>query len=429
MDVGPSINRDKWNKFFYGSPSWQPEEFQALLNSEPPGVALFEVEAYINGLYRSVTLFGDPGMVSFKAQWISAQAELWRRTLDWHQRDLDLGLLRWIRRASCLSIVAGAGVTMAAGGPSWEGLVKELLKLALERGREITHMVPDPGNTPDVQSFHREVLEVQHFEAVAAQRATSILSTIEAGRADTEILMEGAQLCYDLMGQHLFTDITDILYANDRQPSPIHRTIARLAHPQYVPDRAGWFPGWHAIITYNFDDLLGEALDNEGIARASYAMRGDEIAGDPNDLAKAQGQNGLYQRILHLHGYTPKRPFLITFVGFVFSTSQYEKMYAAGQPTIINQAFSYCLANPVHHALYVGCSFQDEAMNNLLAKAAQSLPGRFHYALLKWPGKQSYREARPEEIDDQNLAYRHLGVRPLWFDNYSEIPDLIAATA
>lgn len=68
-------------------------------------------------------------------------------------------------------------------------------------------------------------------------------------------------------------------------------------------------------------------------------------------------------------------------------------------------------------------------MNNLLAKAAQSLPGRFHYALLKWSGKQSYREASPEEIDEQNLVYRHLGVRPLWFDDFSEIPDLIAATA
>ena len=429
MEVGPSKDQEKWQSFFNNSSSWKPEEFQELLNSEHPGVALFEVETYINGLYRAASRFADPGMVSDKARWVSNQEDIFRETLDWRQREIDLGLLRWIRRASCLSIVAGAGVTMDAGGPSWAGLVKELLTLALERGHEITQMVPEAGNTPEKQNFRREVVEVRHFDEDTTQKAKSILSAIDAGNADTEILMEGAQICYDLMGQHLFTHITQILYANNRQPGPIHRAIAKLAHPQFVLDRQGWFPGWHAIITYNFDDLLGEALDAEAIARASYAMRGNEIAGDPNELAQKQGQNGLFQRILHLHGYTPRRFFLITKVGFVFSTSQYAKIYKPDQQTIIDQAFSYSLANPVHHALYVGCSFQDEAMNNLLAQAATTLPGRFHYALLKWTGKQSYQKSTPTEINEQNLAYRHLGIRPLWFDEFSEIPELISATA
>jgi hypothetical protein len=428
MEVGPSKNQEKWRKFFYGSSSWKPEEFQALLSSEPPGVALFEVETYINGLYQAVRPFADPGMVSFKAQWISVQAELYRRNLDWRQRDLDLGLLQWIRRASCLSIVAGAGVTMDAGGPSWGELVRELITLALERGHEISRMAPEPSTTPERKSFKRKIVEIRHFDAASAKKARAALAAIENGEANTEILTEGAQVCYDLLGQHLFADITQLLYADDRKPGPIHRAIAKLAHPQHVPDRGGWFPGLHTIITYNFDDLLGEALDAEGLARVALAMRGDEIVGDPNELAQEQGQDRLYQRIFHLHGYTPRRLFLITKVGFVFSTSQYERIYALDQQTIINQAFEYSLANPVHHALYVGCSFEDEAMNDLLAQAADKLPGRFHYALLKWPEKRPYREATPEEIDNQNLLYRHLGIRPLWFDDFSEIPELIAAT-
>lgn len=288
-------------------------------------------------------------------------------------------------------------------------------------------MVPDPENTPESQELKREVVEVRHFDKASAEKAETALSTIEAGKADTEILMEAAQVCYDLMGQHLFTDITQILYADNRKPGPINLAIAKLAHPQHVPDRGGWFPGLHAIITYNFDDLLGEALDAEELARVSYAMRGDEIAGDPNAPAQEQGQDGLYQRIFHLHGYTPRRLFLITKVGFIFSTSQYKKIYASGQPTIIDKAFEYSLANPIHHALYVGCSFEDEAMNDLLAKAARSLPGRFHYALLRWPGNKPYHEASPGEIDDQNILYRRMGMRPLWFDDFSEIPELIAA--
>lgn len=154
------------------------------------------------------------------------------------------------------------------------------------------------------------------------RRAREALARIVSGKADTETLMEGAQICYDFLGQHLFTDLTQILYENQRKPGAIHQSIAEMATPLEVKDRGGLFPGWDSIITYNFDDLMGEALDEIGLARAAYAMRGDQVAGDPNNLAHERGPNGFHQRIYHLHGYTPRKLFLIIHVQFVFSTSQ-----------------------------------------------------------------------------------------------------------
>lgn len=441
MYVGPSQHAAAWRAFFTAR-SWDPQAFADLVERDEPGAACFEIETQINGLYRSLQMsqalaqrFGlaldadRAGEVELKARWLSANAEPFRAALGPAQRELDIGLMQWMRRAACLSVVIGAGVTMDAGGPSWAELVRRLLLRVLERGREQAEMRPQPGNTREHAEFVCVVTAVEHLPAAQDLRARAVLAAIEAGQADTEALMEGAQICYDFLGQHLFADLSDILYQGARAPGPIHRAIAALAPPIHVADRGGLFPGWDAIITYNFDDLMGEALDEAGLARAAYAMRGDEIAGDPNTLAREQGQQALHQGIYHLHGYTPRRPFLITHVRFVFSTSQYERTYGGSRAGIVGEVFARWLANPVHHALYVGCSFADEEMNRLLRDAAKALPGRYHYALLKWPGPSAHAQASAEALALASAQYHAMGVRPIWFDSFGEIAGLIRRLA
>jgi hypothetical protein len=438
MVVGPSRQHAAWQAFF-AARSWDPTDFARLIESDEIGRGLFEVETMINGLYRAVeqayTLKQTINIpintdaieqVKLKARWLDANSQRYRAALGPQLRELDLGVLRWIRRASCLSAVIGAGVTMDAGGPSWPELVRRLLVLVLERGRESYEMRPTPDSTPERMELQRVVTGVERLPPAEQQQAREILAKIAAGTADTKDLMEGAELHGTLMGALFPMDLSQILYANTA-PGPIHHAIAQLAAPVVVPDRgAGEFPGWNSIITYNYDDLMGEALDAAGLARAAYAMRGAQLAGDPNRLAIERGQQGLHQAIYHLHGYSPRRLFLITHVQFVISASQYERVYGAGErAAIIDHVFQNWLARPVRHALYIGCSFQDEAMNGLLRQAAAALPGRYHYALLKWPGEKRFQESTAEEIGISSVRYIMMGVRPLWFDDFSEIPQLL----
>jgi len=151
-------------------------------------------------------------------------------------------------------------------------------------------------------------------------------------------------------------------------------------------------------------------------------MRGGEIAGDPDELARA---GSWHQPIFHLHGYTPRRLFLITKVEFVFSTAQYSSAYDGGRRAIIDKVLHEYLANPVHIALYTGCSFSDEAMNDLLRDAATRYPGRMHYALLKWPVDRGGVEPDSEEIEERSRRYVEMGVQPVWLDDYAEIPEII----
>lgn len=441
MIVGPSNKSSDWRDFF-NSQRWETAKFARLVESEDIGTAFFEIETQINGLYRAKQLsqalarrlnlpidadrVGEPEL---KARWLVANSEPFREALGPLQRNLDMGLMRWMRRASCLSVVIGAGVTMDAGGPSWAELVWRLLTLVTERGRETWEMRPTADSKRDHTELTRVVTGTERLPPAADVRARETLALIAAGTADTETLMDGAQICYDFLGQGLFTDLTQILYENKRGPGAIHQAIAELAAPIEVKDRGGLFPGWDSIITYNFDDLMGEALDALDLARAAYAMRGNEIAGDPNNRARALGPEGLHQRIYHLHGYTPRKLFLITHVKYVFSTSQYEKTYGCSHAGIIGEVFDNWLANPVHHSVYVGCSFQDEAMNALLRDAATVLPGRYHYALLKWPGNDPLMKSSAEDVARESTTYVSMGVRPIWFEDFREIPELIRSLA
>ncbi len=425
MRVGPSKNKQVWQKFFWGSPQWTPQEFRRLIDDDEPGAAAFEIETFINGSYRAQALGTGRPDTQFRAEWVSVNGRHLYDRLGVKRRDVHLGLLRWMKRASCLSPVLGAGVTMAAGGPSWPALVRKLLDIALTRGHELSRMVEQPGSTEESRRFRREVYDARRFDGEQATKAKGILKKIDAGSATVEHLKDGAQLCYDLFGQHLYTHITGILYEGDRAPSPIHEAIAELAVPQQVPDRGGIYPGWSDIVTYNFDDFMGLALDARGIARVAWAMRGDELAGDPNEAAQREGQDGTYQSIYHLHGYTPRRLFRLTHVRFVFATSEYADTYEGRQVPIFVSINQRVLSQPVIVALYVGCSFDDERMNELLENASGQYPGRFHYALMKWPGKSTYGEATRDELDEHEAKAHLMGIRPVWFDDFREIPDLI----
>jgi hypothetical protein len=236
--------------------------------------------------------------------------------------------------------------------------------------------------------------------------------------------MRGAELCVAVAGQRLFADVSQALYDTTNGPGPIHQALAELAEPHPVSGLGQRF-GWSGLITYNFDDLMGEALDHRSIPRAAWAMKGTEVKADPNAIAAKQGKGAPCVNVIHLHGYSPRRFFYITHVRFVFATSQYDAVYAADQRPILDSVFDQFIANPAQYALYVGCSFIDERMNELLRRANSRAPGRDHWALLRWPGPGLYTSATGEAIDEASERYHGFGVQPVWFDNFTEIPSLL----
>lgn len=338
------------------------------------------------------------------------------------------------------------------GAPSWAGLVKEILQSTLEQGcqvrqisagdlakappdmltilRALPFALPEfnvgvePPNNSGSFDFNFEVKEVKRYNDEQEARARNILGAIENGDTEPETLTRGVDVCYELCGQRLFVLITRILYENSRQPSTIHKMIARLA-------KVG--VGWYSIFTYNFDSFMEIALTDAGVPNAGWAMRGGHMAVDPCLLAienERRNPFAWHQAVYHLHGYTPEKLFNIGEVAFVFASSQFENCYNVNKPAPpILQLAGENLQKPNHITLYVGCSFTDKYMNGLLKAAVNQQYGRYHYALMKWPTKRDGREPTADEIKDASRPYLEIGVRPIWFDEFGEEPALLARLA
>ena len=165
-----------------------------------------------NGMYRMCQKLGtDPTEVRPQVERVLGPLQALRRNLaPVEQRDLDLGLMQWMRRSSALTAVIGAGVTIDAGGPSWPALVNQLLEVALTTGHEIAEMRLNPGSTDTHRTFTRHVSNVRRFIPEQEAGARSIHEAIRSKSEDSETLMRGAQLCLDLFGQHMFARLTDI---------------------------------------------------------------------------------------------------------------------------------------------------------------------------------------------------------------------------
>jgi hypothetical protein len=398
-----------------------------LVATDDPAAALVTLEAYVNGTYA------DPD--ARPPSRVQSHMDRARRRLGWGGRDFDLQFLRLVRRSGMLSAVLGAGVTMGAGGPSWSALVRGLLEILLGEGVSHFPLVPTPGKPGDVgfiadadgsvrigaggwRGTVARPTPPERFSARQESMAREVLAEIERRGDDTDVavLTAGAQLCHELCGQELFRLVHAAVYRNVEGPSPSHRAIARVARGQRVSGRD--VAGWEVIVTYNFDALMTEALDDEQIPNTTFYAEGRDFG----EVRHGDEHSGWSQEVLHLHGFTPRSPMRITDVRFVFSASQFDEQKRSPMLEAVSRAV---LANPMHVALYIGCSFRDEAMNELLRQTFVRYPARFHYALLPWPHQPRSREPSMDELEREARRYTSFGVRPIWFDSFDELPALI----
>jgi hypothetical protein len=205
------------------------------------------------------------------------------------------------------------------------------------------------------------------------------------------------------------------------------------------------------VITYNYDSILEHALD-------TTAYRAIWKAG--------RYLSGNYLPIYHVHGYVPfdgktgSSPNQI-----VFTEDQYNKV-ASDPYSWSNLIQIHCLSSTV--GLMIGLSLSDRNMRRLLDAVRKTPIKTTNYALLKKPkwdppspeelmrihsNAQDYfekfeksgikrarvkkgpnwqdeisgilQEVQEKSNDQQKMILDELGILPIWFDDYSEIPDIL----
>jgi hypothetical protein len=420
--VAPSDQREIWK---IALSSQDDTQLNKLIESEPTGVVIYELTDFIYEQYQKANEGKEPYFnIRLKVGREIEILENIRKDLGWRQREVDIALLRELRRSTKLCLVIGAGVTMSANGPSWSKLVHELLKITQEKEHEIAVILPE---SEDVKGLDRYVLRNELVPPLPPndnKKVKEIIKHIEekGSESDVEKLMEGAQICYDLFKQQLFKHVTDILYSEADKPGSIHQAIAKVASfPRYYrPNQT--YPAWAAIVNYNFDGLLCDAFEDENVPQVVLTGWAKEpIIYSKKNVVESEWVQPIY----HIHGFTPNRPMDITNMDFIFSTSQYVDSYKKGESFLIDEVLKKIISRPPLISLYIGCSFNDESMNKLLKESLEKFPGRIHFALLKWPEDRKGKIPSPDEILKKSIHYLVTGVQPIWFDDYDEIPDII----
>jgi hypothetical protein len=162
--------------------------------------------------------------------------------------------------------------------------------------------------------------------------------------------------------------------------------------------------GIKSIVCFNFDDILEETFQTEGIHHNSV------LSGEKFNLIN-DGTT-----IFHPHGYLGRFDSELEQgkSRIILSNSDYEHLYGD----------HYCLTNLIQLSmlmtrtvLFVGMSMTDTNTKRLLKKAREVGVWHWHYALMKVESD--------EQAQNETKRLRGIGVDPVWYRDHSDIPRII----
>ena len=216
---------------------------------------------------------------------------------------------------------------------------------------------------------------------------SEVTDSWEAHYADYD---EVANISRYAFGDNFNSVVADCLYREGLEISESAVAIARS--------------GVLSMVCFNFDDVMQETYQSECI-RHSVVLNGEKF-----------NLNNDHVTIFHPHGYLGRfdskeeqnRSEII------LSKSDYEGLYQQ----------HYCLTNLIQLSmlmtktvLFVGISMTDPNIIRLLKKAREVGVWNWHYALMKVENEKY--------VISQNKRLRAIGVDPVWYKEYSDIPRII----
>ncbi len=312
--------------------------------------------------------------------------------------------------------------------PGWKEVVLDVLDHALDQGSPL-HRARVEANLR--RSLHGDVAWVNR--EVAAALAGIRTATDDArvqlqvtrdrlsamAKYDDAVLLDASQVALAYFGDDFLVELRNVLYARTLYPTPLHAAIARLVQAKdgTQPRTARVF----AIVTYNFDDLLEQAIRerNQGFT-VHCSQRGRLVAnrGGTGNLPSAID-------IYHVHGIAPAGWLVdLNGVDLVFTQSQYAAQYGDSSTVARSVQSAFFSSAP---GLILGSSLTDDHAVAELQRSYESNPGWFHYAVLRLPeAARSTREMLSGDHFEQ-LASRFtgMGLRVLWFSEFDEIASIV----
>lgn len=283
-----------------------------------------------------------------------------------------------------LTLFCGAGTSYDAGIPTWNTLLKSLLRAVYSENKDV----------PDIDTK---------------------LANLFQKRINVSPLIL-AQYLKTLLGKKFTSTVRDTLYQECTDRSKIVDAIAELSRQKRnrKPLRS--------IITFNFDDLIEEKLTKEKIDFKTIFTEGERFKEE--ELP-----------IYHPHGFLPRKKTLTSKYEIVFSEETYHSQFI--------DPFSWSNLIQLNHlnnsiCLFIGISLTDPNMRRLLDVSIRKngKGEKNHYIIKKrYAIEDLYPENETVKVKDQKVIpvienieeqdANNLGFNVIWINDFKEIAPIL----
>lgn len=283
-----------------------------------------------------------------------------------------------------LTLFCGAGASYDAGIPTWNTLLKSLLKA--------------------VYSGNHELLDIDKRLANLFQKRINVSPLILA------------QYLKTLLGKKFNSTVRDTLYFECTDKSRTIDAISELSKQKRNKKLL------KAIITFNFDDLIEEKLNSDKIDFKSIFSEGERFK---------EKEIPIY----HPHGFLPRNKNLTSRNEIVFSEDAYHSQFI--------DAFSWGNLVQLNHlnnstCLFIGISLTDPNMRRLLdvSMRKNGKAEKNHYIVKKrYTIEELYPDVETIKLKDKKVIpvlenieeqdANNLGFNVIWVNDFKEIPEIL----
>lgn len=330
------------------------------------------------------TSFDEPFnllLKSIKDKKLSIEETLNREHVDTTTIEDQISKLQVAYQKGNLTLFCGAGISLDAGIPTWNLLLKALLNEA--------------------------------FKSKEIQGVETILADVFQNKNNLPPIIIGKYL-KNILGNDFMESVRNVLYKNCTRKSLSIDEIVELCRPKRDTKPL------KAIITYNFDDIIELKLQLNKIEYKSIYSEGERYS--ENELP-----------IFHVHGFLPSKGKLSENSDIVFSEDAYHTQFI--------DPFSWSNLVQLNYlntstCLFVGISLTDPNMRRLIdvSKRKSGKDETNHYVI-----KRRYKvedltldASRKtgvslikiiENIEEQDA--KNLGINIIWISEFDEIPKIL----
>lgn len=298
-------------------------------------------------------------------------------------------LLREALRDNQLTLVCGAGVSRASSIPDWNELLVNILNEVFIRNAELRESEPEISG--------KDLLHLMPQSNLILGKYLKLVLKDDFEKIVKKHLYSNYNQERDFEDATMVQGKVSINYALE---TSMMKAIVELARPKRNGKRL------ESIITFNFDDLIENALAQHQVEYCSIWKEGQiyEIDQLP---------------IYHVHGFLPNKDD-IQEPNLVFSEEAYHSQFIdpySWSNLIQLNTFS------ANVCLFVGISLSDPNLRRLLDISWRKNQRCRHYIIIRKPPQKSKADEITMMLFEQDA--NSLGLNVIWCSDFSEIPNIL----